>query len=226
MSSTYQTTRGKLETYFDGTANEAWKRLMSDAPVSRIRETVRAGRTAMRKALLARLPEDLTGCRVLDAGCGAGQLSHELAANGAEVVGVDISPNLLDMATKTTPEALQSQITYCTGDMLDPSFGSFDYIVAMDSLIHYRPVDAAEALSKLAVRARQAIVFTVAPDTPALRAMHIAGKLFPHGDRSPAIVPTSQKQLAKHLHETLSLREGTRVKSGFYISQSMEVRKQ
>ncbi|MEO0915068.1 MAG: magnesium protoporphyrin IX methyltransferase, partial [Pseudomonadota bacterium] len=161
MSDTYETTRGKLTAYFDGTANEAWKRLMSDAPVSRIRETVRAGRTAMRGALLARLPEDLTGYRVLDAGCGAGQLSHALAARGAEVVGADISPKLLEMAAQTTPESLAPRITFTAGDMLDPNHGVFDYVVAMDSLIHYRPEDAANALDTLAARTREAIVFTV-----------------------------------------------------------------
>jgi magnesium-protoporphyrin O-methyltransferase len=41
---TYKARRGQLETYFDRTAVEAWKRLTSDAPLGRIRSTVRAGR--------------------------------------------------------------------------------------------------------------------------------------------------------------------------------------
>ncbi len=52
--------RGQLETYFDRTAVEAWSRLTSDAPVGRIRATVRAGRDRMRATLLAWLPADLT----------------------------------------------------------------------------------------------------------------------------------------------------------------------
>ena len=40
----YQQRRGQIETYFDRTAVQAWARLTSDAPVSRIRATVRAGR--------------------------------------------------------------------------------------------------------------------------------------------------------------------------------------
>ncbi|MEO1283071.1 MAG: magnesium protoporphyrin IX methyltransferase, partial [Pseudomonadota bacterium] len=47
-SASYQERKGELETYFDRTAVDAWKRLTSDAPVSRIRATVRAGRDAMR----------------------------------------------------------------------------------------------------------------------------------------------------------------------------------
>ena len=58
--------------YFDRTATKAWERLTSDAPVSRIRQTVREGRDRMRALMLSRLPADLRGARVLDAGCGTG----------------------------------------------------------------------------------------------------------------------------------------------------------
>ena len=68
----YVTRRGQLENYFDRTAAQAWSRLTSDAPVSRIRATVRAGRDRMRSTLLSWLPEDLYGRRILDAGCGTG----------------------------------------------------------------------------------------------------------------------------------------------------------
>ena len=66
---TYERTRASLETYFDRTAADTWARLTSTDPVSRIRATVRAGRDRMRGILLSRLPEDMTGMRLLDAGC-------------------------------------------------------------------------------------------------------------------------------------------------------------
>jgi magnesium-protoporphyrin O-methyltransferase len=229
MTQTYQHTRGRLEAYFDGTANEAWQRMMSDAPVSRIRATVRAGRAEMRAALLARLPHDLSGARVLDAGCGAGQLSEELAARGAEVLGVDISPKLLGLADSRMPEALRGRLSYRAGDMLDPGLGDFDYVVAMDSLIHYRPADIVHALANLGARTRHGIVFTVAPKTPLLAAMHVAGKLFPRSDRSPAIEPVTQARLARAMADDPTLHgwrlaAGLRVATGFYISQAMELR--
>ena len=40
----YLERRGQIEDYFDRTAVQAWERLTSDAPVGRIRATVRAGR--------------------------------------------------------------------------------------------------------------------------------------------------------------------------------------
>jgi len=229
MSDTYDRTRGKLEAYFDGTANEAWQRMMSDAPVSRIRATVRAGRDRMRQTLLDALPTDLHGARVLDAGCGSGQLSVELAARGAQVVGADISPKLLALAEAQMPAQLAPRITFLAGDMLDPGHGHFHYVVAMDSLIHYRAADIAGALARLSERVTERIAFTVAPRTPALTAMHMAGKLFPRSDRSPAIQPVTAAALTRAMAGHKGLRDwtlapGARVSSGFYISQAMEVR--
>ena len=48
----YQATRDRVETYFDRTATKTWERLTSDAPVSGIRATVRAGRDQMRDVLI------------------------------------------------------------------------------------------------------------------------------------------------------------------------------
>ncbi len=64
----YDLNRDRLATYFDSTAQKAWIDLTSDAPVSGVRATVRAGRDAMRGTLLSWLPQDLRRTRVLDAG--------------------------------------------------------------------------------------------------------------------------------------------------------------
>ena len=97
-TATYISRRGELETYFDRTAVDAWKRLTSDAPVGRIRATVRAGRDTMRATLLSWLPADMRGLRLLDAGCGTGALAVEAARRGAPVLAIDISPTLVDLA--------------------------------------------------------------------------------------------------------------------------------
>ena len=49
----YLDRRARLESYFDRTAADAWAKLTSDAKVSGIRATVRAGRDAMRATLLS-----------------------------------------------------------------------------------------------------------------------------------------------------------------------------
>lgn len=223
----YASTRARLEHYFDRTAAKTWERLTSDAPVSRIRQTVREGRDTMRAAMLARLPDDLTGARVLDAGCGAGPMSVALAERGAEVVGVDISPALLEVARKRTPEALLERITYTPGDMLDEGHGRFDYVMAMDSLIHYEAADIGRALARLMARTSRGVVFTIAPRTPFLSAMWLAGKAFPRSDRSPQIIPHHDAAIEAAVRaEGLSgpMTRVIRVSRGFYISQAMELR--
>ncbi|MDT7953152.1 MAG: magnesium protoporphyrin IX methyltransferase [Acetobacteraceae bacterium] len=221
-SATYLERRAQLETYFDRTAAAAWARLTSDAPVSGIRATVRAGRDRMRATLLSYLPADLTGLRILDAGCGTGALAVEAAERGAEVVAIDLSPTLVGLARERAPQNLA--IDFRTGDMADPALGRFDHVVAMDSLIHYRAPDMARAASSLAARAERSLVFTFAPRTPLLSAMHAAGQLFPRGDRSPAIEPVTPGRIRKLLEaDGLCTLRSDRVAGGFYISQALEV---
>ncbi len=228
-STTYLSRRGQLADYFDRTAAEAWSRLTSDAPVSRIRETVRQGRDGMRATLMGWLPEDMTGRRLLDAGCGTGLLAIEAARRGADVVAVDLAHTLLNLARERLPDDIPAgRIQFIAGDFLDPGLGQFDHVVAMDSLIHYQTPDKLAALAGLAARTRRQILFTVAPRTPALTAMHMVGRIFPRGDRAPAIEPVSPASLRKRMAQAPGLshwRQGRshRISRGFYISQALEL---
>ncbi|MEM7642721.1 MAG: magnesium protoporphyrin IX methyltransferase [Pseudomonadota bacterium] len=217
----YDATRDRVEHYFDRTATQVWERLTSDAPVSRIRATVRAGRDRMRAVMLGCLPQDLTGARVLDAGCGAGQMTAESAARGADVVACDISPALLEIAAQRLPHDLHKQVRFEAGDMFSPDLGSFDAVVAQDSMIYYDRPSLSDKLNTLTDRAGQ-VVFTVAPRTTPLMAMFWAGKVFPRSDRSPVMVPHVPGRLAPMLEG--ELREVERVTSGFYISTCLELR--
>lgn len=223
----YDQTRARVEDYFDRTATKTWERLTSDAPVSKIRETVRQGRDRMRALMLSRLPDDLRGARVLDAGCGPGMATIELAKRGATVVAADISPQLIDIAQLRLPPEHKSQVTFHAGDMLDTRLGSFDAVIAMDSLIYYSATDIGTCLAGLEKRVSGPIVFTVAPRTPALMVMWYAGKAFPRSDRSPIMVPHAQPALARALKASgvrRMLRPVDRVTSGFYISEALELR--
>ena len=221
----YLQRRAQIEHYFDRTAAKAWERLTSDAPLGRIRASVRAGRDAMRETLLQWLPLDLQGQRVLDAGCGTGLLAQALAERGAQVVAVDLSPTLIELARQRQAQG-STNVQYLAGDMLDDALGDFDYMVAMDSLIHYEPQQLADALQRLSPRVRQAMLFTFAPRTPALALMHGVGRWFPRGERSPALQPMAQARLRPLLNQALGAvwqeGRGQRISRGFYTSQAWE----
>jgi magnesium-protoporphyrin O-methyltransferase len=127
---------------------------------------------------------------------------------------------------ESEPE-LAANIHFDSGDMLAER-GSFDYVVAMDSLIHYELPDMLEALEALVSRTGERVLFTFAPRTPALALMHRCGKLFPKKDRSPAIVPVAKKRLHHELSARMSPWQPGRdhlVDSGFYKSHVQELKR-
>ncbi len=60
---------------------------------------------------------DVSGLTVLDAGCGEGYLSRILMHRGAQVIGIDISSRLVEMARAKDPT---DTITYQVADLSQP----------------------------------------------------------------------------------------------------------
>ena len=166
---------------------------------------------------------------LLDAGCGTGAMSIELARRGADVLGIDLAPEIIRFAAEPMPhDTGAGRIEFKVGDMLSREHGAFDAVVAMDSLIHYQRGDAVLALSSLARRTRHAMVFTFAPRTPLLSLMHATGRLFPRSDRAPSIVPVRPEAIAHDIAGRPELNgwrthRTERVSHGFYTSQMMEI---
>ena len=87
------------------------------------------------------------GARVLDAGCGTGVPSaRQFADAGLDVLGIDISPVMLDLARRNVPEARFAEL-----DTMDigPELGEFDAAVAFFSLLMLPRADIPAALAKL-----------------------------------------------------------------------------
>jgi magnesium-protoporphyrin O-methyltransferase len=223
MQSTYLAKRARLENYFNEVSSDAWDKLTSNEPVSFVRQLVREGRQKMLLAILEKLPKDLKGSRILDAGCGTGVLSRMLDERGAEVVAVDISDKLIEVAKNRSRS--HRNIEYFSGDMKEQSFGNFDYIIAMDSLIHYSTEDVISSIADFSNRANNSVLFTVIPSTFALRTKLQLGKYFPKSERSPEVVPIGWGQL--HQLEAhgikASLSKIKRIKSFFYVSEAWEL---
>jgi SAM-dependent methyltransferase len=80
---------------------------------------------------------------VLDAGCGPGHVSRYLADRGVDVIGIDVSPQMVAEARRLFPD-----LAFRQGDMrsLDVEEGSLGGFVAFYSLIH---IDRGEIVSVL-----------------------------------------------------------------------------
>lgn len=111
---------------------------------------------------LLRMLGDLTGKRVLDAGCGQGYLSRMLAARGAQVVGVEPTGALFDYAVERESQLGQG-ILYVQADLCDlPDLGRpFDACVASMVLNDIPDWEAALAACVKQLRPAGVIVVTV-----------------------------------------------------------------
>jgi magnesium-protoporphyrin O-methyltransferase len=222
---TYGATRDRVEAYFDRTATETWERLTSDAKVSGIRQTVREGRDRMRAIMLSRLPEDLTGTRVLDAGCGTGAMTEELARRGAEVVAIDISPQLVGHRRDRIPEALHGQITFTSGDMLSPIWALRPrHGDGFDDLLHRRRSGSALAglarvsdVHRLHRRTAHAVPDGVLHRRKAVPAVR------PVADDDPPFAEADRRKNGSARRNRVCFR-GRAVSRGFYISTCLEYR--
>jgi len=99
------------------------------------------------------------GTRVLDIGCGVGRWSRMLAARGADVTGVDISPTMIEEARRRAKsEGVADRCRFHVRDIsaLDVP-GEFDLILGVTVLQHILDPDALRAALR-ALRSR------VAPD--------------------------------------------------------------
>jgi SAM-dependent methyltransferase len=80
---------------------------------------------------------------VLDAGCGTGYLSRKLAKRGANVIGIDLSPNMIGIARKRAP-ALDFRVDSCS-ELATVADTSTDLVVANYVLMDTPDLDAAVA---------------------------------------------------------------------------------
>ena len=126
----YLERRGELETYFDRTAAEAWSKLTSDAPVGRIRATVRAGRDRMRATLLCLAARrSARGARFSTPAAAPVRSPSKRRRAAPQVVAIDLSPTLVALARKRAPPAsCRATSSFLVGDMLDPALGRFDFM--------------------------------------------------------------------------------------------------
>ena len=130
----------------------------------------------------------LRGARVLDVGCGGGLLSEAMAVAGAEVVGIDLSPAVLEVARL---HALESGVAVdyrevAVEALADAEPGSFDAITCMEMLEHVPdPAAVIDATARL-LKPGGTLFLSTLNRTPKAFALAIVGaeyvaRLLPRG---------------------------------------------
>jgi trans-aconitate methyltransferase len=102
-------------------------------------------------ALLAPQP----GERILDAGCGTGHLTGEIAQSGARVIGVDRSAAMIEQARVNFPD-----LRFETAEICDLSYdGEFDAVFSNAVLHWVQPPEIAAAAMSRALKPGGRVVF-------------------------------------------------------------------
>ena len=123
----------------------------------------------------ARVP--LQGARVLDVGCGGGLLSEALAKSGADVVAIDLAPELVKVARL---HGLESGVdvdyrVQSVESLADEQPGSFDAVTCMEMLEHVPDPGAILAACARALRPGGRLFVSTLNRTPAAFALAIVG---------------------------------------------------
>jgi len=105
---------------------------------------------------------------LLDLACGTGSLSLEFAALGYEVIGVDVSPEMLGVATEKSGAAGGGILFLCQDAARLDLYGTIDVCVcALDSINHFTGVKQLEQVfSRVALFTRPGGLFLFDVNTP------------------------------------------------------------
>lgn len=219
--------KARLRQYFDGVGFERWSAIYGQAALSPIRRSIRTGHSAMlacAEGWLADTPA--APVAALDAGCGTGLFSLALARRGFHVLAADLAPQMVAATAGAALAAGLAERVTCRVADLDELEGRYGLVACFDVLIHYPPAGFAPMLAHLAGLCEGTLLFTYAPHSPLLAALHRLAAIFPKSQRRTEIqmIPDAL------VHATLgaagmAVSRTQRVSSGFYHVTLVEARR-
>jgi len=103
-----------------------------------------------------------SGLSIIDAGCGTGSLVLRLAPKSREVLGIELSPAMVDYARRSAESTAVDNVSFALGDvttaLADRPDGSFD-LALLVMVLHEMPHEArVPVLTELARVAREVLV--------------------------------------------------------------------
>lgn len=218
-----------LRSYFNGEGFERWSAIYGHGDgLTAIRRSIREGHTKMLDQASAWLAENNLrhGASVLDAGCGTGLFSLQLARRGFQVTAIDIAPQMVRSASQQAhEEGLGERIRFVAGD-IEVVGGSYDAVVCFDVLIHYPEPAFAQLCTRLAQASRGSLIITYAPYNRLLAAKHWVGGHFPRGDRRTTIAMIPDDFVRQTLESVgMRVHRSRRISHGFYHVKLLEARR-
>jgi len=103
--------------------------------------------TPAERSILSHVPANAT--RGLDVGCGDGILTRAAARREIAMLGVDVSPQMIDLARART--GADARIEYCVADIMTDTFAerSFDFVMTINMVHHVVLADVVPRLARL-----------------------------------------------------------------------------
>jgi len=159
---------------------------------------------------------------VLDLPCGTGRLAETLLEQGFRVVGVDISPAMLAVASRKL-QRFDDRFDTLVSDVHDlarTSSGAYDVALCARVLMHFPLPEQTAFLASVARLAKRTVVFSQSISTPWQRLRRGVKRLI--GNPPPARWPISERELLALLTGA-GLREVRRVRVASLVSEGMFV---
>ncbi|NJN17778.1 MAG: magnesium protoporphyrin IX methyltransferase [Oscillochloris sp.] len=220
--------KARLRTYFDGIGFQRWSAIYGEEELSRVRRTIRDGHRAMLARACTWLDADRLPAQaaVLDAGCGTGLFSLELARRGYRVTAADIAEQMVSATAERLLAADLRDQVHCVVSDLEALDGTYDLVACFDVLIHYPAQAFGTMLQHLAARSSDRLLFTYAPHSPLLALLHRIGGFFPHSQRRTDIQMVPDETVRSALTQAgMAINAMQRVNSGFYHVTLIEARR-
>ena len=157
---------------------------------------------------------------VLDLPCGTGRLAETLLEQGFRVVGVDISPAMLAVASRKL-QRFDDRFDTLVSDVHDlarTSSGAYDVALCARVLMHFPLDEQIVFLKSVATLTKGTVVFSQSLSTPYQRTRRRIKKLLRNA--APAGYPITEMQL-KQLLQGAGLREVRRLRLSRLLSEAV-----